>query len=245
MKIAFRLVFCLCLIGSILACKNDAKTTPSNNTNKTNNKPQFKDNVPEVVIPAGGEDDVDVSHIETLTQENLESYLKKYQIKNPETIVEVKTRYGDFKIQLFVNEKLHRLNFIRLTKLGYFDDTFFHRVDSGFVVQGGNSDKPSTQKLRAKIGNYLLPNEYNPLHRNNYGFVGMAKPTSQKVSNASTPFEFYVVMDKTGAHHLDKEFTVFGRVIEGMEVLEDIQKVDIDASEWPLSNIQMDVNVIE
>lgn len=245
MKTAFRVTLCLCLLGLIWACKKDTQTDDSNNTNKSKSKTQFKDKIPEVVIPAGGEDDVDVSHIETLTQETMEKYLKKYQIKNPETIVEVKTRYGNFKIQLFVNEKLHRLNFIRLTKLGYFDDTFFHRVDSGFVVQGGNSDKPSTQKLRAKIGNYLLPNEYNPLHKNKYGYVGMAKPTSQKVSNASTPFEFYIVMDRNGAQHLDKEFTVFGRVIEGMEVLEDIQKVDIDASEWPLSNIQMDIDVIQ
>lgn len=243
MKTAFRVTLCLCLLSLLWSCKNDTKSNKSNDTKNTETK--SKDNTPDVVIPTGGADDVDVSHIETLTQENLESYLKKYQIQNPETIVEVKTRFGNFKMQLFVNEKLHRLNFIRLTKLGYFDDTFFHRVDSGFVVQGGNSDKPSTQKLRAKIGNYLLPNEYNPLHKNKYGFVGMAKPTSQKVSNASTPFEFYIVMDKTGAHHLDKEFTVFGRVIEGMEVLEDIQKVGTDASEWPLSNIQMDIDVIQ
>jgi len=245
MKTAFRVTLCLCLIGLLWACKNDVKTDTTNNTNKTKSKAQFKENIPKVVIPAGGEDDVDVSHIKTLTQEELENFLNKYEKDNPETLVKIKTRFGDIKIQLFASERLHRLNFIRLTKLGYFNDTFFHRIDSGFVVQGGNSDKPSTQKLRAKIGNYLLPNEYNPLHKNNYGFVGMAKPTSQKVSNASTPFEFYIVMDKTGAHHLDKEFTVFGRVLEGMKILEDMQKVDIDASEWPLSNIQMDIEVLE
>lgn len=224
-----------------MACKNDTKPTTDRQNNQ---KTKVKDTIPEVIIPAGGENDVDVSHIKTLTQETLEDFLKKYEIQNPESIVEVKTRFGDFKIQLFAAEKLHRVNFIRLTKLGYYDDTFFHRVDSGFVVQGGNSDKPSTQKLRAKIGNYLIPNEYNPLHKNNYGFVGMAKPTSQKVSNASSPFEFYIVVKKDGAHHLDKEFTVFGRVIEGMEVVEEISKVKSDASEWPISNIQMDVNVL-
>ena len=225
------------------ACKNDSKSNQESKTQKA--KTENKDKIPEIIIPAGGENDVDVSHIKTLTQETVENFLKKYEMQNPESLVEVKTRFGNFKIQLFASEKLHRLNFIRLTKLGYFNDTFFHRVDSGFVVQGGNSDKPSTQKLRAKVGNYLLPNEYNPLHKNNYGFVGMAKPTSQKVSNASTPFEFYIVMDRDGAHHLDKEFTVFGRVLEGMEVLEDIAKVKTDASEWPLRNIQMDIEVLK
>ncbi len=233
----------MCLFSFILSCKNDG----SKNTDDTSKKDKIirKDKVPEVIIPAGGEDDVDVSHIETLTQETLESYLKKYEKNNPETIVKVKTRFGDFTIQLFAQERLHRLNFIRLAKLGYYDDTFFHRIDSGFVVQGGNSDKPSTQKLRAKVGDYFVPNEYSPFHKNKYGYVGMAKPPSQKVSNSSSAFEFYIVMDKNGAPHLNEKFTVFGRVIEGMEVLEEMQKVEIDASEWPLRNIQMKVEVLE
>ncbi len=231
------------LVGiSIFSCKNDAKPKAENTKTETKTT---KPNVPKVRIPAGGENDVDVSHIETLTQETLEAYLKKYERSNPQSIVKVITEFGDFKIQLFAQERLHRVNFIRLTKLGYFNDTFFHRVDSGFVVQGGNSDKPSTQKLRDKIGDFLLPNEYSPFHKNKYGYVGMAKPPSQKVSNASTPFEFYIVVDKNNAHHLDKEFTVFGRVIEGMEVVEKISKVDTDESEWPLRNVQMDIEVVE
>ena len=241
MKIAFRVSLYFIVLTLFWACKNDPE--PNKDPQKSQ-KTKAKDTIPEVIIPAGGENDVDVSHIKTLTQETLEDYLEKYEIQNPESLVKVKTRFGDFKIQLFAAEKLHRVNFIRLTKLGYYDDTFFHRVDSGFVVQGGNSDKPSSQKLRSKIGDYLIPNEYNPLHKNNYGFVGMAKPPSQKVSNASSAFEFYIVVKKDGAHHLDKEFTVFGRVIEGMEVVEKISQVETDASEWPLSNIQMDIDVI-
>jgi peptidylprolyl isomerase len=242
MRIAFVKALFLLIGLSFLSCKNDAKPKPENT--KTEAK-KTKNTIPEVRIPAGGENDVDVSHIETLTQETLEAYLRKYERNNPESIVEVTTEFGKFKIQLFAQERLHRVNFIRLTKLGYFDDTFFHRVDSGFVIQGGNSDKPSTQKLRDKIGDFLLPNEYSSFHKNKYGYVGMAKPPTQKVSNASTPFEFYIVVDKNNAHHLDKEFTVFGRVIEGMDVVEEISKVETDESEWPLRNVQMDVKVIE
>lgn len=245
MKTAYPILWCLILFSLVLACNNGSKNTSDSKSAKTKTKTENKDKIPEVIIPAGGENDVDVSHIKTLTQEILEDFLQKYERNNPESLVEVETRFGNFKIQLFANERLHRLNFIRLTKLGYFDDTFFHRVDSGFVVQGGNSDKPSTQKLRHKIGKYLIPNEYNPLHKNKYGYVGMAKPLSQKVSNASSAFEFYIVVKKDGAHHLDKEFTVFGRVIEGMEVVEKISNVETDASEWPLQNIQMDIKVIK
>lgn len=231
------------LVSFTLSCKDDSKSKADEKSVKS--KTEVKDKIPEVIIPSGGQNDVDVSHIETLTQENLESYLKKYERRNPQSIVQIRTRFGNFKIQLFAQERLHRVNFIRLAKLGYYDDTFFHRIDSGFVIQGGNSDKPSTQQLRAKIGDYFIPNEYSPFHKNKYGYVGMAKPPSQSVSNASSAFEFYIVMDKNGASHLNEEFTVFGRVIEGMEVLEEMQKVGIDASEWPLSNIQMEVEVLE
>lgn len=243
MKTALRLLFCMVLVGFTLSCKDDSKSKADEKSVKS--KTEVKDKIPEVIIPSGGQNDVDVSHIETLTQENLESYLKKYERRNPQSIVQIRTRFGNFKIQLFAQERLHRVNFIRLAKLGYYDDTFFHRIDSGFVIQGGNSDKPSTQQLRAKIGDYFIPNEYSPFHKNKYGYVGMAKPPSQSVSNASSAFEFYIVMDKNGASHLNEEFTVFGRVIEGMEVLEEMQKVGIDASEWPLSNIQMEVEVLE
>lgn len=231
------------LVSFTLSCKDDSKSKADEKSVKS--KTEVKDKIPEVIIPSGGQNDVDVSHIETLTQENLESYLKKYERRNPQSIVQIRTRFGNFKIQLFAQERLHRVNFIRLAKLGYYDDTFFHRIDSGFVIQGGNSDKPSTQQLRAKIGDYFIPNEYSPFHKNKYGYVGMAKPPSQSVSNASSAFEFYIVMDKNGASHLNEDFTVFGRVIEGMEVLEEMQKVGIDASEWPLSNIQMEVEVLE
>jgi peptidylprolyl isomerase len=196
MKIAYCKAIVLAVGLAFFSCKNDAK--PKAENTKTEPKKEVND-IPKVNIPAGGENDVDVSHIESLTQENMEAYLRKYERNNPQSIVKVKTKFGEFKIQLFAQERLHRVNFIRLTKLGYFDDTFFHRVDSGFVVQGGNSDKPSTQQLRDKIGDYLLPNEYSPFHKNKYGYVGMAKPLSQKVSNASTPFEFYIVVDKDGA----------------------------------------------
>jgi len=243
MKIAFRVIFGLCLVVSAYSCKNETNSDPKKTLKKINTL--NKDKLPEVNIPAGGEDDVDVSHIETLTQETLENYLKKYEKNNRESLVQINTRFGSFKIQLFAQQRLHRLNFIRLAKLGYYDDTFFHRIDSGFVVQGGNSDKPSTQKLRAKIGDYFVPNEYSPLNKNKYGYVGMAKPPSQKVSNSSSAFEFYVVMDRNGAAHLNEKFTVFGRVIEGMEVLEEMQKIEIDASEWPLRNIQMEVEVLK
>lgn len=244
MKIALQILIILSIIILASSCKNESSNTSSKQSEEKY-KIKGKDKVPEVIIPAGGESDVDVSHIETLTQETLESYLKKYERKNPESIVKIKTRFGDFKIQLFAKQRLHRVNFIRLVKLGYYNETFFHRIDSGFVVQGGNSDRPSTQKMRAKIGDYFIPNEYSPLHKNKYGYVGMAKPPSQKVSNASSAFEFYIVMDRNGASHLNGKFTVFGRVIEGMDVLEEMQKVDIDASEWPLRNIQMEVEVIE
>ncbi|AVR46098.1 peptidylprolyl isomerase [Christiangramia fulva] len=180
-----------------------------------------------------------------IKQEELIPTLKEYGKKNPETKIRIRTRFGDIIVQLYKDTPLHRANFIMLTKNDYFDDTYFHRVAEGFVIQGGNSDNQSTASMRADVGHYLIPSEFSAGHKHDYGAFSMAKYSEQNVSKASSPFEFFIVMDKNGAHHLDNEHTVFGHVIEGMDVAEKISKVKTVQSEWPLKNIEMDVDVID
>ena len=238
-------LFSLLIVLALIACQGEntnKKSTDSDKTEKANKENEVEK---KVKIPSGGSADIDVSDIKTLKQTELIPFLKKYGVQNPQTIVEIKTRFGTMKAQLFAAEKLHRANFIRLAKLGYFDETFFHRVAKGYVIQAGNSDRPSTQKFRKAIGKYELPNEYHSIHQHNYGALSMAKRSDKNQSNASSPFEFFIVTDPNGAHHLDKDFTVFGRILEGMDVAKEIEQVEVDESEWPYDNIHVDVNVIK
>lgn len=179
------------------------------------------------------------------SQAELKPFLAQYGKENPETKVRFETRFGNFEVELFKDTPLHRANFIMLVKNEYFNTTQFHRVSPGFVIQGGNNDTQTTAKNRARMGDYLLPNESKSKYRHLRGAFSSAKYTEQNISKASAPFEFFIVQPQRGAHHLDGEHTVFGKVTKGMSVVDKINKVKVDGSEWPLENIYMKVVIIE
>ncbi|MDX1542705.1 MAG: peptidylprolyl isomerase, partial [Christiangramia sp.] len=160
-----------------------------------------------------------------IAQEELIPTLTEYGKKNPETRVRIKTKFGNIDVQLYRDTPLHRANFIMLVKNDYFNDTFFHRVAPGFVIQGGNADNQTTASNRGDVGNYLIPSEFDAGHKHTYGAFSAAKYAEQNVSKASSPFEFFIVMDKGGTPHLNNDHTVFGRVISGMDVAEKISQV--------------------
>lgn len=245
---SLRLIFSFLLL-SLCACKKNNSTTVKQDTEqirKEKREQRKRDSLLKAVkIPKGGNNlRTDLDQIKTLTQEELKPFLKEYGINNPETLVKITTKFGDIKVRLFTDTPLHRANFIRLVKLGYFDSSFFHRVAQDFVVQGGNSDLQETHKLRAKIGNYLIPNEINKKYTHKRGAFSAAKYSEQNVSKASSPFEFFIVQSQRGAHHLDKDHTVFGEVLEGMQVVDKIAAVAVDQSEWPIKNIFIKAAVI-
>lgn len=180
-----------------------------------------------------------------LVQEELIPFLMQYGKENPEDRVRISTRFGDIEVKLFKDTPLHRANFIYLVKQDYFDGTYFHRVDSGFVIQGGNSDNLETSIKRNNIGSFLIPSEYDAGHKHTRGTFSAAKYSEQNVSDASSPFEFFIVQSHRGAHHLDNEHTAYGRVTKGMAVVDSINSQQVGAGEWPLLNIPMKVEIIE
>lgn len=170
-------------------------------------------------------------------------FLETYGEENPETKVRISTSYGDIEMELYKDTPLHRANFILMVKEGYFDLTEFYRVSPSFVIQGGNSDSYKMGRKRKAMGDYLIPNESK--YRHNRGALAAAKFVEQNISNASSPFEFYIVQNPLGAHHLNGAHTVFGRVTKGMDVVDEINKVRVDQSEWPYDKIPMTVSIIE
>jgi cyclophilin family peptidyl-prolyl cis-trans isomerase len=231
--------YILCLLAILISCKENKDSS----TKKSEAEKDTLTKKIEVNIPSNGETDRDLSKIKYLEQEKLIPFLEKYGKENQESIVDIETDFGTFTIELFPEPVLHKANFLRLAKLRYFDTTVFHRVDDNFVIQGGNSDRMATYQFRKAIGNFLIPNEFNKRYPHDYGVVSAAKYADQNVSNASSPFEFFVVTKPDGAYHLDGDHTVFGKVIKGMDVVEKIDELETDDSEWPLKNVGMDVKV--
>ena len=148
---------------------------------------------------------------------------KDTEIKNP--IVLLKTTMGDIKLELYSQKAPETVqNFLQYVKEGHYDKTVFHRVIDGFMVQGGGFTSNLTQKktrpgIINEAGNGLL---------NKRGSVAMAR--TQDVNSATAQF-FINVADNSFLDHRGKTphefgYCVFGQVIEGMDVVEKIKKVE-------------------
>ncbi|MCH1431398.1 MAG: peptidylprolyl isomerase [Flavobacteriaceae bacterium] len=180
-----------------------------------------------------------------LNDQNAIPFLFDYQKQNLEDKVRITTRFGNIDLQLFKNTPYHRANFIYLTKKGYFNGTTFHRVVPGFIIQGGNSDRMETAKKRAEIGKYLLPPDTRKGYKHHRGVISMPSSEIENPHKLASPYEFFIVQQAPGAYHLDGSYTVFGKVIAGMEVVDEINKQRIDNREAPLTNVIMEVSILQ
>ena len=178
-----------------------------------------------------------------LTDENVINFLFEYEKNNKENKVRIYTNFGNIDILLFSNTPYNRSNFIYLTKKNYFEGTQFYRVVNDFVIQAGNSDNRKISSKRQRIGKYLLPNDFNKGHTHKRGMVSMPSSSIDNPYKMASPYEFFIVQKKDGAHHLDGNYTIFGTVINGMEVVDIIANLPTDERDWPLNNVY--INRIE
>ncbi|RDK87125.1 peptidylprolyl isomerase [Marinirhabdus gelatinilytica] len=241
-----RTLFAIVLIGLFWSCE-DTKNT-SQGKEKILPKTETTTNTEAPVEKSAQENKKTnpFANYPTITNENVVGFFTQYGKENPETKVKLSTRLGDIYISLYQDTPLHRANFIFLVKNGYFSDTFFHRVVPNFIIQGGNSDLASTNKKRAAIGpTYLLPAEING-RDHFYGSVSGAKEYRENPDKKSAPFEFFIFLGPlTSTSHLNGNYTVFGKVTKGMEVVEEISKLESDDGEWPLQNVYITAQVVD
>ena len=180
-----------------------------------------------------------------LTDDNAIPFFFEYAKKNLQNRLKIETDYGSFVIELSEKTPYHRANFIYLTKEKYFDGTFFHRVVPDFIIQGGNSDHKSTSEKRRRIGKYLLPPDNRNGLRHHRGAISIPSSEIENPHRLASPYEFFIVQQSPGAYHLDGKYTVFGYVVEGMDIVDKNNRVPIDKREWPKDNIRMKVSIIE
>lgn len=172
-----------------------------------------------------------------LTEKNAMDFFLEYEKHNKENKVRITTDFGEIEILLFDKTKFHRANFIFLTKQQYFNDTQFYRVINNFIVQAGNSDDKKTARKRRKIGKYLLPVDAKRGYKHDRGVISMPSSELDNPHKLASPYEFFIVQQYGGAHYLDGDYTIFGKVTKGMEVIDKIAAVKTDNADWPLQNI--------
>lgn len=179
-----------------------------------------------------------------MSKETAIPFLQQFEKENKERVVRVTTEFGSFEITLNKDTPYHRANMIFLAKQQYYNDTQFHRVAKGFVIQGGSSDNPKIGRKRRDIGRYLLPPEFRPYHKHRRGAVSMPSSENDNPHKLSSPYEFFIVQAAKGSPHLDGSHTVFGYVTKGMHVVDKIAEQPVDKQEWPLNNILMQVEIV-
>ena len=211
----------------LIGCKDEAQPKTTSNQKK------------EKVIDTVKTDTVKVAEKEEfkLTEENAIDFFFNYNKTLTENKVKLTTNHGSFTILLYDNVPYHKANFIYLTKQGYFDNTYFHRVVKNFIIQGGNADNKETARKRKEIGRYLLPPDTRKGHKHHRGTISMPSSENDNPHKLASPYEFFIVVTKPGSYHLDKDYTPFGKVIKGMDVVDKINRQPVDSGDWPKQNI--------
>lgn len=143
--------------------------------------------------------------------------------ENPIVTMEI-SDYGTIKIELYPKYAPNTVaNFVNLVERGFYNDNTFHRLVPGFVLQGGDPDGDGTGGPGYTIKGEFSENGYvkNTL-KHDKGVVSMAR-TNMPNSAGS---QFFIVLDDTETIHasLDNKYAAFGKVIEGMDIIENIEK---------------------
>jgi peptidylprolyl isomerase len=151
----------------------------------------------------------------------------------------LETSMGNITIQLRDDMPITTENFKKLVQQGVYDGTVFHRVIADFMIQGGDPTgtgfgDPSIPNIKDEFSEKAENN------KNKRGTIAMAKkgdPTTGQVIPDSGSSQFFInVVYKS---HLDNEYSVFGEVIEGMDVVDRISEVATDANDRPIENVTL------
>lgn len=145
------------------------------------------------------------------------------------------TNKGDITVEFYPDQAPKTVaNFLKLAESGYYNATKFHRVIKGFMDQGGDPlTKDDTQKSAWGTGGpgYTIPDEFGTTYTNTAGTLAMAN-TGQPNSGGS---QFFI--NAVDNHFLDAKYTVFGKVVSGMDVVTAINNTPVDASDKPLTPV--------
>ena len=147
----------------------------------------------------------------------------------------IKTNFGDIKFSLLPDIAPETVrNFLQLANSGFYNGTLFHRVIPGFMIQGGDPNTKTPNKTTWGQGGpgYNLKAEFNS-RSHLRGIVSMARAADPDSAGS----QFFIVTDDST--FLDKQYTVFGEVVDGMEIADNIVNLPRDGNDCPEQEVKM------
>ena len=183
----------------------------------------------------------------------------------------IETEYGNMKVLLYNETPQHRDNMVKLAKAGFYDDLLFHRVINGFMVQGGDpnsKEAPADRRLGGGGPGYQIPAEIGLPHIK--GAIAAARNSNPEKKSSGS--QFYLVHGRKmtdaqldgiqnqkgityneeqrklyrelgGTPQLDQDYTVFGEVVEGMDVIDKIAAVETAPGDRPVKDVKMKIRM--
>jgi peptidyl-prolyl cis-trans isomerase B (cyclophilin B) len=175
------------------------------------------------------------------------------------TYVTIKTEFGDMKVELYNSTPKHKENFIKLVEQGYYKDLLFHRVIPSFMIQGGDPNSKGAApgaklgsggpgyKIDAEIGAPHFKGTLAAARQGGPGNPGKVQ-TDRELDGYETRGGFKYNQQQRekyktigGTPALDNDYTVFGEVVEGLDVIDKIAAVTTDPSDRPVEDVKMDI----
>ena len=165
--------------------------------------------------------------------------MENAQITEP--VFDIVTSHGTMRVKLYNKTPKHRDNFVKLVKEKYYDGIRFHRVIEGFMIQTGDPFSRDTT-LASRWGqggpSYTVPAEFVNEYWHKKGALAAArKGDMANPTKASSGSQFYIVHDENACLHLDGQYSIFGEVIEGLDVIDKIAVVPTDMYDRPYEDV--------
>ena len=170
---------------------------------------------------------------------------KRPRKSKKDEVVTISTTQGIIRLVLFDDTPLHKANFLAKAKSGFYDGTSFHRIIDNFMVQGGDVNSKDADPRNDGLGRAnegTVPAELGPGHKHEYGALAAAR-MGGPAGTPSSISQFYLVENHGGAHFLDGQYTVFGQVIQGLEVVDKIARLPKDERDHPTVDAKMTMKV--
>lgn len=164
-------------------------------------------------------------------------------LQNAEPEYDILTSHGTMRIKLYSKTPKHRENFQKLVANHYYDGIRFHRVIEGFMIQAGDPYSRDTSMINmwGQGGpDYTVPAEFVNEYWHKKGALAAArKGDMANPKKASSGSQFYIVHDENNCLHLDGQYTIFGEVVEGFDIIDRIAAVPVDNMDRPFEDVMI------
>ncbi|TKC12614.1 peptidylprolyl isomerase [Pedobacter polaris] len=206
-------------------------------------------------------------------------FIATFAAKPKHQYVKIATPKGEVIIKLYNETPLHRDNFLKLAKEGFYNGTLFHRVIKAFMIQGGDpTSKNATPESTLGDGGpeYIVPAEFRDSLFHKKGVLAAAREGDDiNPTKGSSSCQFYIVQGKVwtdstlnaletkrmkfkipewqrqvyktigGTPHLDRNYTVYGEVVKGLEMIDSIAAEPTGKGDRPKEDIKMTVTILK